>query len=95
METTSSTITRTISGDKAMRVLGYQPRVSVQESIERGVKWILEHQKDGLIRRTSLIYALYYFREVPFPSGSVVVAQIINIYNYFILLHTVICLMGW
>ncbi|KAE8340244.1 hypothetical protein BDV24DRAFT_175507 [Aspergillus arachidicola] len=39
------TITRTISGDKAMRVLGYQPRVSVQEGIERGVKWILEHQK--------------------------------------------------
>lgn len=33
-----STITRTISGDKAMRVLGYQPRVSVQEGIERGVK---------------------------------------------------------
>lgn len=38
-----STITRTLNGEKAKRVLGYQPRVSMDEGIERGVKWVVEN----------------------------------------------------
>lgn len=39
-----STMTRTLNGEKAVRVLGYHPRVSMQEGIERSVKWFLDHQ---------------------------------------------------
>lgn len=38
-----STITRTLNCEKAVRVLGYRPRVSMQEGIERSVKWFLDH----------------------------------------------------
>lgn len=40
-----STINRTLNGDKAMRVLGYRPQVSIEEGIERGVKWWLKNRK--------------------------------------------------
>ena len=40
-----STMTRTLNGEKAVRVLGYEPRVSMEEGIERSVKWFLENQK--------------------------------------------------
>lgn len=40
-----STMTRTLNGEKAVRVLGYKPRVSMEEGIERSVKWYLDNQK--------------------------------------------------
>ncbi|MCJ1243929.1 hypothetical protein MMC30_001126 [Trapelia coarctata] len=39
-----STITRTLNGDKAKRVLGYRPRVTMDEGIERGVKWFVDNR---------------------------------------------------
>ncbi|KAL4767122.1 hypothetical protein BDW60DRAFT_200703 [Aspergillus nidulans var. acristatus] len=38
-----STLERTLNGEKARRVLGYQPRVGMQEGIERGVRWFREN----------------------------------------------------
>ncbi|KAL3431900.1 hypothetical protein BDV09DRAFT_175208 [Aspergillus tetrazonus] len=38
-----STLERTLNGEKARRVLGYQPRVGMQEGIERGVRWFKEN----------------------------------------------------
>lgn len=38
-----STMTRTLNGEKAVRVLGYRPRVSMAEGIERSVKWFLNY----------------------------------------------------
>lgn len=40
-----STITRTLKCDKAKRVLGYKPRVSVYEGLEIGSKWFVEQEK--------------------------------------------------
>lgn len=37
-----STIHRTLNVDKAKKVLGYRPAVSLDEGIERGVRWWLE-----------------------------------------------------
>lgn len=42
-----STMHRTLNGDKAKRVLKYQPRISVNEGIVRGVKWFNEHDPEG------------------------------------------------
>lgn len=36
-----ATITRTFKIDKAKKKLGYRPKLSVREGIERGVKWYL------------------------------------------------------
>lgn len=38
-----SCMTRYYNCGKAKRVLGYRPRVSVQEGVNRGVKWFLEN----------------------------------------------------
>lgn len=38
-----STLERTLNGEKARRVLGYKPRVGMQEGIERGVRWFKEN----------------------------------------------------
>lgn len=40
-----STITRTLNGEKVKRVLGYRPRVSMDEGIERGVKWFVDNRQ--------------------------------------------------
>lgn len=40
-----STITRTLKCDKAKRVLGYKPRVSVYEGLELASKWFVEQEK--------------------------------------------------
>ncbi|KAI9840126.1 MAG: hypothetical protein M1837_001887 [Sclerophora amabilis] len=40
-----STITRTLNGEKAKRVLGYRPRVSMDDGIERGVRWFIDNDK--------------------------------------------------
>lgn len=42
-----STINRTMSVEKAKRLLGYRPTVSIDEGIERGVRWYLDHKKSG------------------------------------------------
>lgn len=41
-----SRMTRTLNGEKAARVLGYQPRVGMEEGIEHSVKWVLDNKKD-------------------------------------------------
>jgi sterol-4alpha-carboxylate 3-dehydrogenase (decarboxylating) len=38
-------IERTMNGEKAKRVLGYSPKVSILEGIERGGKWFVEEEK--------------------------------------------------
>ncbi|RAL14384.1 C-3 sterol dehydrogenase/C-4 decarboxylase family protein [Aspergillus homomorphus CBS 101889] len=40
-----STLVRTLNGEKARRVLGYRPKVSVQEGLERSVRWFMENEK--------------------------------------------------
>ena len=40
-----STMTRTLNGMKAVRVLGYRPTVGMDEGIIRSVKWFLENEK--------------------------------------------------
>lgn len=40
-----STINRTMSVQKAKTLLGYRPTVSIDEGIQRGVKWYLEHKE--------------------------------------------------
>ncbi|QKX62769.1 uncharacterized protein TRUGW13939_09934 [Talaromyces rugulosus] len=40
-----STLVRTLNGEKAKRVLGYRPRVGVQEGLERSVRWFMENEK--------------------------------------------------
>lgn len=40
-----TTITRTMNGEKAKRVLGYQPRVSIQDGLARAGKWFIEEQQ--------------------------------------------------
>ncbi|MCJ1458067.1 hypothetical protein MMC28_008438 [Mycoblastus sanguinarius] len=40
-----STINRTLRVDKAKRVLGYRPKVSIDEGIQRGVTWYKENKK--------------------------------------------------
>ena len=40
-----STLTRTLNGDKAKRVLGYRPTVTMNEGIEQGVRWFLDQKK--------------------------------------------------
>lgn len=42
-----STMTRTLNGEKAVRVLGYKPRVGMEEGIERSVKWFLDNKDQG------------------------------------------------
>ncbi|KAF7884730.1 uncharacterized protein EAF02_005066 [Botrytis sinoallii] len=42
-----TTIIRTLNGDKAKRVLGYTPNVSILEGIERGGKWFVEEVKQA------------------------------------------------
>ena len=42
-----STIHRTLNVGKAKRVLGYRPRVSLNEGIERGVRWWLDEHGGG------------------------------------------------
>ncbi|KAL6719195.1 hypothetical protein ACLMJK_003432 [Lecanora helva] len=39
-----STINRTMSVEKAKKVLGYRPTVSLDEGIQRGAKWYLDHK---------------------------------------------------
>lgn len=40
-----STMTRTLNSEKVVRVLSYEPRVSMEEGIERSVRWFLDNQK--------------------------------------------------
>ena len=40
-----STINRTLNGEKARRVLGYRPRVSMDEGIERSVEWFVDNNQ--------------------------------------------------
>ena len=40
-----STINRTMSVEKAKRLLGYRPTVSIDEGIQRGVKWYMDHKE--------------------------------------------------
>ena len=42
-----STMTRTLNGEKVVRVLGYKPRVSMDKGIEQSVKWFLENADFG------------------------------------------------
>ncbi|KAI1874552.1 hypothetical protein JX265_004760 [Neoarthrinium moseri] len=37
-----TTITRTLKGEKARRILGYEPKVSMSEGLERAGKWFVE-----------------------------------------------------
>jgi sterol-4alpha-carboxylate 3-dehydrogenase (decarboxylating) len=46
-----STITRTFKIDKIKQRLGYRPQVSMQEAIERGVKWYLEEARASSLER--------------------------------------------
>ena len=39
-----STINRTLSVEKAKRVLGYRPSVSIEDGVRRGVTWYFEHK---------------------------------------------------
>ena len=39
-----SIINRTLNIDKAKRVLGYRPMVSIDEGIKRGVGWYMENR---------------------------------------------------
>ncbi|KAL3475062.1 hypothetical protein BJX99DRAFT_167884 [Aspergillus californicus] len=41
-----STLIRTLNGDKARQVLGYRPKVGVQEGLERSVRWFMENVQD-------------------------------------------------
>lgn len=41
-----STLIRTLNGNKAKRVLGYHPRVSMQEGLEQSVRWFMENEKE-------------------------------------------------
>ncbi|KAB8256725.1 hypothetical protein BDV32DRAFT_160911 [Aspergillus pseudonomiae] len=42
-----STLIRTLNGNKAKRVLGYRPKVGMQEGLERSVRWFMENgEKD-------------------------------------------------
>ena len=38
-----STMTRTLNGEKAVRMLGYRPRVSLGDGIERSARWFVEN----------------------------------------------------
>ncbi|PIG89708.1 C-3 sterol dehydrogenase/C-4 decarboxylase family protein [Aspergillus arachidicola] len=38
-----STLIRTLNGNKAKRVLGYRPKVGMQEGLERSVRWFMEN----------------------------------------------------
>lgn len=40
-----TTITRTLNGDRFLRMTGYQPRVSIREGLEIAGKWFVEEQK--------------------------------------------------
>jgi sterol-4alpha-carboxylate 3-dehydrogenase (decarboxylating) len=42
-----STLIRTLNIDKAKRVLGYRPKVTVQEGIEHSVQWFMEQPQEG------------------------------------------------
>ncbi|KAM0192543.1 hypothetical protein ACHAPC_001881 [Botrytis cinerea] len=42
-----TTIIRTLNGDKARRVLGYTPKVSILEGIKRSGKWFVEEAKQA------------------------------------------------
>ncbi|MCJ1320750.1 hypothetical protein MMC15_006091 [Xylographa vitiligo] len=42
-----STITRTLNGEKAKRVLGFRAKVGVVEGIERGARWFVEEAERG------------------------------------------------
>ncbi|KAJ5771699.1 hypothetical protein N7520_002228 [Penicillium odoratum] len=41
-----STLMRTLNGSKARRVLGYRPKVNMQEGLERSVNWFMENARD-------------------------------------------------
>ncbi|KAH7311257.1 hypothetical protein B0I35DRAFT_437797 [Stachybotrys elegans] len=40
-----TTITRTLNGDKAKRVLGYKPKYTIHEGLDRAGKWFVEEKK--------------------------------------------------
>jgi len=40
-----TTIERTLNGEKAKRLLGYKPRIGVEEGIQRGGKWFVEEEE--------------------------------------------------
>lgn len=40
-----TTIQRTLNGEKAVRLLGYHPKISMQEGLMRGGKWFIEEEK--------------------------------------------------
>lgn len=41
-----STLIRTLNIDKAKRVLGYRPKVNMQEGIQTSVRWFMEQAKN-------------------------------------------------
>lgn len=43
-----STLTRTLNIDKAKWVLGYRPKVTMQEGIQRSVQWFIEQAQEGV-----------------------------------------------
>lgn len=48
-----STITRTLKCDKAKRILGYKPKVSVYEGLEECSKWFVEEaKKNDQVKKT-------------------------------------------
>lgn len=40
-----STLIRTLNGTKARSVLGYRPKVGMQEGLERSVRWFMENAR--------------------------------------------------
>ena len=38
---------RTINREKAKRLLGWRPSVSLDEGLQRGVKWFIDQKKQG------------------------------------------------
>ncbi|KAH8897454.1 NAD(P)-binding protein [Thozetella sp. PMI_491] len=45
-------ITRTLNGDKARRVLGYRPRVSIEEGLAIAGKWYMEEERKAQDKKT-------------------------------------------
>ncbi|EPE33493.1 NAD(P)-binding Rossmann-fold containing protein [Glarea lozoyensis ATCC 20868] len=43
-----TTIERTMNGEKAKRLLGYKPKVSIREGIEKGGKWFMDEAAKAL-----------------------------------------------
>lgn len=47
-----TTITRTLNCERAKRVLGYSPKISIQDGLERAGSWFVEEAKQEMAKKT-------------------------------------------